>query len=121
MIFSRWRPTGGFDYIEAPGTFPLGDDIKDAVIPASAGGVGTPAQECGRPMSGGRVVGQGQEPRGFIVPTQGAGASGVSGLYDQYAWAGTSTKYYVFTGLLFGVFIGGDLWLSKKSFLRGLL
>ena len=75
MIYSRWRPDGGYDYFETPERRNIGDDLPTPQLPGSAGGIGVPAQECGRAMpSGARQVGRGHIPQGLIAPSAQGGA-----------------------------------------------
>ena len=79
MIYSQWRPDGGYDYFQTPERRNLGDDLPQPQLPVSAGGIGVPAQECGRALpSGARPAGRGDLPQGLIVPAPG-GVTGMSG------------------------------------------
>lgn len=69
MIYSQWRPEGGFDYYESDRVHPIGDDIPVVSMPAPSGGIGIPAQDVGYPLpSDARFVGTGDEPQGIMTP-----------------------------------------------------
>jgi hypothetical protein len=87
MIYSQWRPDGGYDYFETPERRNLGDDLPQPQLPGAAGGIGVPAQECGRELpAGARSVGRGDLPQGLIVPAPG-GVTGLSGLDSTFGGA----------------------------------
>ena len=70
MIYSRWRPSGGYDYFQTREELPIGDDPSPMHVPNAAGNIGTPAQECGYLMPGNATyVGSGADPQGLISPT----------------------------------------------------
>lgn len=67
-IYSRWRPGGGYDYFEAPGSLALGDDLPAPRL-ESVGGIGMPSIEAGRAIPGNaQYVGSGTQARGLIAP-----------------------------------------------------
>lgn len=69
MIFSVWRPDGGYDYFESPQRHGLGDDLPDIKMPSSVNGLGVPAQDIGRPVPRDAVAkGSGTEPKGVMAP-----------------------------------------------------
>lgn len=81
MIYSRWKPDGGFEYYEVPGSPNIGDDLPDPAIPPPEAGIGTPAQECGRAMpAGARFTGRGDIPMGVITPAMRSSVSGIGTL-----------------------------------------
>jgi|OM-RGC.v1.029715218 hypothetical protein len=79
MIYSRWLPTGGYEYYESErAKFNLGDDLPDPIIPAG-NEIGTAAQEVGRPLPADAVlVGSGPDPVGLMTPAQSTGLGTVS-------------------------------------------
>lgn len=88
MIFSQWRPEGGFDYYESDITHPIGDDLPEVAMPAPSGGIGVPAQDVGYPLPNGAVfVGTGDQPKGIMTPMlrskQSKGLSGAKTLTSQ--------------------------------------
>jgi len=110
MRYSRWRPDGGFDYFETSERFNIGDDLPTPGLPSVAGGIGVPAQECGRPLpSNARRIGRGDLPNGILVPPPSGGAVGdvsIAGLT-------VSTPLLVFCG---GALLGylGYPWLRRQ-------
>lgn len=110
MIYSRWRPDGGYDYFETPERQNLGDDLAQPQLPGPAGGIGVPAQECGRVLpSGAQLVGKGDIPNGLIVPAPG-GVTGVSGL-DSTFGGGTTNLVAFGLGAVLGYYIAP--WLKR--------
>ena len=69
MIYSRWRPdTGGYDYLEAPGTQNINDDLPTPDLPAATK-IGVPSIEAGRPIpAGAQIVGEGDVAVGLVAP-----------------------------------------------------
>jgi len=82
MIYSRWRPAkGGYDYFEASGEIPLGNDLP---IPKLSGGtaIGVPSINVGRDMpAGARFIGTGPLARGMVAPT--VSRMSLSGIVDS--------------------------------------
>jgi hypothetical protein len=80
MIFSAWRPDGGYDYYEASVRHGIGDDLPEAELPPSVKGLGVPAQDAGRRLPpGARLVGNGPRPRGVLVPMDRGQVQGLRG------------------------------------------
>jgi hypothetical protein len=70
-IYSRWKPdTGGFEYLQAPGSYNLNDDLPAPELrPATK--IGVPSIEAGRPIPpGAQVVGEGAVAVGVIAPVE---------------------------------------------------
>lgn len=69
MIYSRWKPdTGGYEYLEAPGTHNINDDLPAPQLRA-ASKIGVPSIEAGRPIpAGARRVGEGDVAVGLVAP-----------------------------------------------------
>jgi len=75
VIYSRWRPDGGYDYYETPERRGLGDDLPVPRLRA-VGPIGVPSTDAGRPLpSDARVVGRGALARGSIAPLDRGGLS----------------------------------------------
>jgi hypothetical protein len=75
VIYSRWRPDGGYDYYQSAERRGLGDDLPIPHL-ASIGGIGVPSTDAGRHMpSGTRYVGSGPVARGSIAPLDRRGLS----------------------------------------------
>ena len=112
MIYSRWRPEGGYDYFETPERLPIGDDPPAIGIPSPAGGIGTPAQECGYPVPrGARPAGSGTIPRGLIMTTY-TGAIGADPGVITVKDPGSPYLY-----LIGGLVVGGlGYYLAKDAF-----
>ena len=112
MIYSRWRPEGGYDYFETPERLPIGDDPPAIGIPSPAGGIGTPAQECGYQLPpGARPAGSGAMPRGLIVATYTGSVGDLSGTWTIQD-PGSPYLY-----LLGGLVVGGlGYYLAKDAF-----
>jgi hypothetical protein len=73
MIYSQWQPdTGGYEYLEAPGTHNMNDDLPTPQLrPATR--IGVPSIEAGRPVPAGAYsVGQGDIAVGLIAPVDQA-------------------------------------------------
>jgi hypothetical protein len=71
VIYSQWRPTGGYDYFETNEVAPLGNDLPTPQLREVAG-IGAPSVEAGRVIpSGARHVGSGPDARGVIAPMSG--------------------------------------------------
>ena len=80
MIYSRWRPAGGYDYFATNVGLAIGDDPEPMSMPADVGGIGVPAQECGYFLPpGARHVGSGDLPVGLVATSQVAALSGTDG------------------------------------------
>lgn len=92
MIYSRWRPDGGYDYFESNGMVPLGDDLPDPVLPPATQ-LGVPSNEVGHKLPAlARRVGQGDLPQGIVVPMDTSRLP-VSGLLGN-----DSSGMYLFVG-----------------------
>jgi hypothetical protein len=117
MIYSRWRPSGGYDYFETSEQLTIGDDPPAMGIPAPAGSIGTPAQECGYPLpQGARQVGSGAEPRGLIVPTYFGGMSGDPPPVTMKVHDSTMDYAVGLIGIGCGWLVGTWLFPSKRGF-----
>jgi hypothetical protein len=76
VIYSRFRPSGDFDYFEVPGEAALGDDLPTPSLPA-VNGIGFPSVHAGRALPvGAKWVGKGSRPIGFIAPMDGTKTTG---------------------------------------------
>jgi hypothetical protein len=68
MIYSQWRPSGGYDYFETSEAVALGNDLPVPQLHALSG-IGAPSVEVGRTIpTGARHVGTGAVPLGVISP-----------------------------------------------------
>lgn len=72
-IYSRWKPdTGGYEYLQAPGSFNINDDLPSPVLQAATK-IGVPSIEAGRPVPpGSKIVGEGDVAVGLIAPVDEA-------------------------------------------------
>lgn len=87
LIYSQWRPDGGYDYFESNETAPLGDDLGVPSLHV-VNGIGVPSVEAGRPLSrAARHVGSGDLARGVIAPMQKGRVSGIAFLDAMPSWA----------------------------------
>lgn len=78
MIFSQWKPDGGYDYYATNARRALGSDLPTPRLP-SVSEIGVASTDIGRPMpSGAKRVGSGPLARGQVVPM--ASASGLGAL-----------------------------------------
>lgn len=76
MIYSRFRPSGDYDYFEVAGEAALGDDLPTPNLPA-ANGIGFPSVHAGRALPlGAKWVGKGTRAIGFIAPMDGLKTTG---------------------------------------------
>lgn len=88
LVYSQWRPDGGYDYYEATSQVaPLGDDLgvpKLEVI----NGIGAPSVEAGRTIPrGARHVGTGELPLGVVAPMERGRIGAVSSFIgDMPPW-----------------------------------
>lgn len=73
MIYSRWRPdTGGYDYLESPGTHNINDDLPTPQLPMATK-IGVPSIEAGRLVpSDAKLVGEGDIAIGLVAPVDEA-------------------------------------------------
>lgn len=110
MIYSQWSPdTGGYVYLEAPGTQNINDDLPTPDLPPATK-IGVPSIEAGRPPpSGAQKVGEGDVAVGLVAPvdagrivrrTRSLGEVGV-GAMASWVWvaagaAGAAALWYVF-------------------------
>jgi len=90
MIYSQWRPDGGYDYFQTPERRNLRDDLPSRSCHRLLEGSEYPLQECGRALpSGARPARARDLPQGLIVPAPG-GVTGMSGTgfaeLEQPAW-----------------------------------
>lgn len=75
MIYSRWRPDGGYDYYQSAERRGLGDDLPTPHM-TSIGGIGVASTDAGRRMpSSSRYVGSGPVARGSVAPLDRRGLS----------------------------------------------
>lgn len=76
MIYSRWRPDGGYDYYSTAERRGLGDDLPVPQLRAVSP-IGVPSTDIGRALpSSARLVGRGALARGSVAPLDRAGLSG---------------------------------------------
>lgn len=70
VVYSVWRPDGGYDYYEAAHQVAaIGNDLPTPELIAQ-GPIGVPSVEAGRPLpSGAHHVGTGRIARGLVSPT----------------------------------------------------
>ena len=67
MIFSQWRPDGGYEYYATTSRRALGSDLPTPSLPMSSV-IGVASTDIGRPMpAGAKRVGSGPIARGQIV------------------------------------------------------
>jgi hypothetical protein len=68
LVYSQWRPEGGYDYFETDEIAPLGNDLGVPHLEV-VNGIGVPSVEAGRPIpAGARHVGEGALPIGVVAP-----------------------------------------------------
>lgn len=115
MIYSRWRPSGGYDYFQTREELPIGDDPSPMHVPNAAGNIGTPAQECGYLMPGNATyVGSGADPQGLISPTYFKASLGELGPDQPRLKLEPFPPYKVFiTGLAVGGLVGCWWWWGR--------
>ena len=83
MIFSQWKPDGGYTYYESEVRHPIGDDIP-VTMPPEINGIGVPSQDVGVPLPTDAVaVGEGDEPRGLLTPMSRASFQTLSGTRSE--------------------------------------
>jgi len=112
MIYSRWKPSGGYDYFQVNQELPIGDDPPPMHVPTAAGNIGTPAQECGYLLPSGAVqIGAGSEPQGLIAPTYFKFALGATPEKPEASkdWS-TSPLVWGVAGAAAGGLVGYMLW-----------
>lgn len=69
MIFSVWKPDGGYDYFESSIRHGIGDDLPEVSMPSTINGIGVPAQDVGRQVPRDAVAaGSGTIPVGLMAP-----------------------------------------------------
>ena len=108
MIFSRWKPSGGYDYFEAGLAAPLGDDLP---IPSihEIGGIGAPSTELGRALPArAHHVGSGAPAVGMVVPMSRAAKIHLEGDADE----SVIPPYLRWMGV--GAAVVGGLWLLSS-------
>jgi hypothetical protein len=75
VIYSRWRPDGGYDYYQTAERRGLGDDLPVPQL-APVGAIGVPSTDAGRTMpAGAHFIGTGEIARGSVVPLDRSGLS----------------------------------------------
>lgn len=80
MIYSRWRPSGGYDYFATPETRALGTDLQTPRI-LGTHPIGTPSTELGRPVPAmAKPIGSGPLARGQVAPMQSSRGVGALSL-----------------------------------------
>jgi hypothetical protein len=80
MIYSRWRPTGGYDYFQTSGVMLAGDDLPVPRFPGNSGNIGVASIDAGRSIpSEARHVGSGPLPRGVVAGADLSMLSGAEG------------------------------------------
>lgn len=111
MIFSQWRPEGGFDYYESDVTHAIGDDLPEVQMPAPSGGIGVPAQDVGYPLPpGAEFIGTGDQPKGIMTPMlRRKGGKGLSGTKTSLTSQETLVVLFII-----GVF-GAAAWASRHE------
>lgn len=73
MIYSRWRPDGGYDYYQTDQRHGIGDDLPVPQLYV-VNSIGVPSTTAGRTMpSSARPVGRGSVARGLIAPLDRSG------------------------------------------------
>jgi hypothetical protein len=67
LIFSKWRPDGGYSYYETSVVAPFGDDLPDPVMPKPTK-LGAVSVEVGQAVpAGARYRGEGDVPVGVMA------------------------------------------------------
>lgn len=70
MVYSRWRPSGGFDYYATGESRPIGVDLPTPRF-SQVSPIGVPSTEIGRSLpAAARHVGAGPLARGQVAPMQ---------------------------------------------------
>jgi hypothetical protein len=84
MIYSCFNEqTGLYEYLEDDATQRMNGDLPIPSFPMTAGEIGVPAREAGRPAPiGARKVGQGLEPRGVIVQCENETYRSLDGVFE---------------------------------------
>lgn len=109
MIFSQWKPDGGYVYYESQVRHPIGDDIPTK-LPAEISGIGVPSQDVGVPLPSDAVmVGEGDEPEGLITPMSRQGYQTLSGTTNEQ----DKTSMIVVALFVTGVLLVGGLAARK--------
>jgi hypothetical protein len=68
LVYSQWRPDGGYSYYGAEVVAPLGDDLPNPIA-GRATELGVPSSEIGQPLPrAARYLGEGALPTGVVVP-----------------------------------------------------
>jgi hypothetical protein len=67
LVFSRWRPDGGYSYYQTGVVAPFGDDLPDPVMPRPTK-LGAVSIEVGQPVpAGARYAGEGDVAVGVMA------------------------------------------------------
>lgn len=112
MIFSAWKPDGGYDYYEADVRHGIGDDLPDVDLPPAVRSFGVPAQDAGRRLPpGSRFVGSGVRPKGVLVPMDRGQVQGLRGTSDSSRGLGTADMIL----LIMVAAITYDWWRERKK------
>lgn len=86
LIYSQWRPDGGYDYFQTEEIAPLGNDLGVPHLDV-VNGIGVPSVEAGRPVPrGARYAGDGDLPLGVVAPMDRSKVGAVSFLADMPPW-----------------------------------
>ena len=110
MIFSVWKPDGGYDYYETRQRHGIGDDLPDVQMPGEINGIGVPSQDVGRRLPpGARKIGHGAEPKGVMAPMERGQVRGLSGALSGFTAGGVTNM--IIAGAL--VWIGYELGKRK--------
>lgn len=99
MIYSRFRPSGDYDYFEVPGEAALGDDLPTPNLPP-VNRIGFPSVHAGRALPlGAKWVGKGTRAIGFIAPMDGSKTTGKIRLGE----IATDSNRWLWVAAAFGV------------------
>ena len=111
MIYSQWRPEGGFDYFESDRTHPIGDDLPEIAMPEVSGGIGIPAQDVGQPLPpDASFIGTGDQPKGIMTPMlREKSRKGLSGMKT------TLTHQETLMVLMLIGMLGAAAWASRHE------
>lgn len=101
LIYSQWRPDGGYDYFESNEVAPLGNDLGVPRLDV-VNGIGAPSVESGRTIPrGARHVGEGDLPVGVMAPMERGRVGAVAFLADMPIWLAFAS----------GAAVVGAIWL----------
>jgi hypothetical protein len=104
MIFSAWRPDGGYDYYLSGQRHGIGDDLPEVSMPGTINGIGVPAQDVGRPIPpDARKIGEGAVPRGVMAPMERSQVRGLQGTSEGFPAIG-------YANAIFFIIVGAVLW-----------